>query len=164
MISVSGRSPISSVKVLTLPASARHVTDPQKYAEMMKQEEELERRAQEVREGGPRRIAEQRAIKVHTVFKVGGKVVGIIHRNGWSTFASNGIGGAGSVHDLAARRGLTREGLNDLLADHYTTRLRRMYGTGLQVERYEDAASAPTSGEVEDLMFGRATGRLSRVV
>ena len=41
-----------------------------------------------------RRLAEQRAIKVHTVYKVDGKVVGIVYRNGWTMFASNGAGQA----------------------------------------------------------------------
>jgi len=166
MTAIPGPRPISGMTILTLPASARRVTAPKTYAEMMKREEELVRQGREIREGSAKRIAEQRAIKVHTVYKVDGKVVGIVHRNGWTTFSGSGLGGIAEVHETAGRLGRTGDALNDMLAKHSTARLRSLYGSRLQVESYPDATDAPTSGEVEDLMFGRAKAatRLSRVV
>ena len=70
MTSVSARSHVSAMKVLTLPPGTRRLTDPQTFAEMKKMLEEEQRVAQRIREEGPRRLAEQDAVKVHTVFKV----------------------------------------------------------------------------------------------
>lgn len=74
MTAIPGRRPLSGMNILTLPAGARRLTDPETYAKiLMKREEELVRRSREIREGSAKRIAEQRAIKVHTVYKVDGK-------------------------------------------------------------------------------------------
>lgn len=106
-----------------------------------------------------RQEEKQRAIKVNTYYKVNGKIIAVVQRNGWSTFASNSDGGnAEAIHKLAARRGLSREGLSDLLANHYTASLCGKYGARLEVLHYADAASAPTSGEVFDEMFARQSG------
>lgn len=163
MSAIRSSIPLAGMKVLPLPPLQRR--QPEEAAEMFKRWEEM--RALHDPVESARRIAEQRAIKVHTVFKVDGKVVGIVHRNGWTTFSSNGAGaGIAGVHETAARLGRSGDALNDMLADHSAKGLRSLYGSRLQVERYPDATSAPTSGEVEDLMFGRASGggRLNRFV
>ena len=103
-------------------------------------------------------IAEQRAVKVHTVYQVNGKVVGIHEHEGDTTFASSAAAGA-SVQAKAdgAARGLSGAALNDFVADRITAALESRYGSSLDVETYRNPAEAPTSGEMQDLMFGRTT-------
>lgn len=101
-------------------------------------------------------IAKQRAEPVHTVYKVGGKIIAKHQHNGWTTFAANADGGASTQAKKAgAAQGLTGEALNTFVADAITASLKQKYGAALQVETYRDPATAPSSGAIEDAMFGR---------
>ena len=101
-------------------------------------------------------IAKQRAEPAHTVYKVGGKVIAMHQHNGFTTFGSSADGGASTQAKKAgAAQGLTGEALNTFVADAITAALKQKYGAALQVETYRDPATAPSSGAIEDAMFGR---------
>ena len=101
-------------------------------------------------------IAKQRAEPAHTVYMVGGKVIAMHQHNGFTTFGSSADGGASTQAKKAgAAQGLTGEALNTFVADAITASLKQKYGAALQVETYRDPATAPSSGAIEDAMFGR---------
>lgn len=154
MTTIPGRMPVANFTRITLPDSARIQLDPDKFAEMKRLGEEMRRERSP--EETAQQIAKQRAVKVHTVYRVDGEVIGAHKRNDWTTFASNTVGDVrGNSEQIGLSRGLSGDALQDFVADHITEQLTKKYGDRLTVETYEDAALAPTSGEVNDVMFGR---------
>ncbi|WP_422366596.1 hypothetical protein [Pelagibius sp.] len=119
-------------------------------------------------------IAKQRAVPVHTVYRVNGEVVALHQTNGWSTTknadsSARIVPGQGDADKVGRELGLTGDALNDFVATHMTANLKKKYGAALTVETYPNAATAPSVGEVQDEMFGITShrdtvpGRMSRV-
>lgn len=105
-------------------------------------------------------LAEQRAVKVHTVYRVNGEIVAMHQTNGWTSAASNSnsgirnIPGQGDADAVGRAKGLSGDALNDFVADQIAANLKAKYGSALEVESYDNLSTAPTSGEVRDEMFG----------
>lgn len=93
-------------------------------------------------------LKEQEAVKAHTVFKSGGKIVGVLYQDGSAVYPS---GGAGS--------GVSRGSLGlGAYADTIGAALKKSYGAGVTTERWKDG-DAPTQGQLSDTMF-RSQDRL----
>lgn len=104
-------------------------------------------------------IAKQRAVKVHTVYRVDGKIVAVHQANGWTTSSNSNSGirnipGQGDADEVGRAKGLSGDALNNFVADQITANLKARYGSALEVESYDNPSTAPTSGEVRDKMFG----------
>jgi hypothetical protein len=162
-MSTMGRIPLAGMKPLTLPARARVVLDPDAFAKMKKAADERSRERSP--EETAKQIEKQSIVKVHTLYKVDGKIIGVHERNGWTMFLSSG-GVRGDADKLALKLGLSGDALNDFLADRMAASLKKKYGVRLQVQHYEDPATAPTYGEVEAAIYGKQTtdGRFSQLV
>lgn len=105
------------------------------------------------------KVAQERtdAVKVHTVYRKGDKIIGVQYRNGWTTFASNGD----AAHRFDAERegrakGLKGDALIDYTAKRMAETLKKQYG-GIRVETYA-AGDAPTHKQLSQAMFGAGTG------
>lgn len=152
------------VEVTSIPVSAATLVkadmvdikkdDPERWAKFQEIIEKLTTpMSQAEREA---RIAEQRAMKVHTVYSLGDKIIGMHWFNGWSTFASSGDGQVqGHTESTDGTRVVSGDVFNKLIADQTASALRQKYGAALRIDVYTDASTAPTAGEIQDLMFGR---------
>ncbi|TQV80514.1 hypothetical protein [Denitrobaculum tricleocarpae] len=98
-------------------------------------------------------IAKQKAIEARVVYQVDGKIVAIHYRNQTGLLTSH------SDRDdrlrlmkEAALRGLKREMLDDFMDIRTSHALRRKYGPGLTMTRYE-TGQAPTAGMLHAEIF-----------
>jgi hypothetical protein len=98
----------------------------------------------------------QNAVEAHTVYRVYGKTICVIARNGQTLFDSAEdfrLGGGLKPADQAGELGLTGEQYMEYLSKEIARHLRERYATALQVARY-DAGTAPVMGELREEMFG----------
>ncbi|NIA67155.1 hypothetical protein HBA54_00950 [Pelagibius litoralis] len=175
MTTIQGGIPLASAREITPQLHQLHdlkETDPERW-------ESMQRTLQTLHEGPSAaeraaQLAKQRAVPVHSVYRVNGEIVAI-HQTGGGTTSTNAAGGArnipgqGDAATVGWERGLRGDALNDFVADHITANLKKKYGSALTIETYDNAASAPTTGEMQDEMFGITSqrdtvpGRMSRV-
>jgi hypothetical protein len=92
-------------------------------------------------------LEQQRKIKAHTIYTVGGKVVAMQWANGWSTVQQGGY----AASDMSNVEGADRR------AAHIEKTLRQVYGGQLTVHDFSNDPSAPTMGELEPGIQHRRT-------
>lgn len=98
----------------------------------------------------------QSAVEAHTVYRVNGKPVCVVARNGQALFDSAEdfrAGGGLKPSDEASKLGLTGEQYMEYVARQIARYLRQRYADALQIARY-DAGTAPAMGDVREEMFG----------
>lgn len=100
-------------------------------------------------------LLRSRNSEVHTVFRVGGEIVGSITEGNGGAFSSNADGG----FMMAAKRegeaaGLTGRILTDFVSQEVGDRMARKYGSSLQVERFTPG-TGPTKQEVNEERTGQ---------
>jgi hypothetical protein len=98
----------------------------------------------------------QSAIEAHTVYRVNGKPICVVARNGQTLFDTVDdfrSGGGLKPSDDAGRMGLTGEQYMEYISRQIADHLRRRYASALQVARYEEG-EAPVMGELREEMFG----------
>lgn len=142
-------------------ANARPISAGKPVAPTAAELEEINRRLKSEAEiAADTKIAQERtdAVKVHTVYRKGDKIIGVQYRNGWTSFASNGD----ADHRFDAERegrakGLKGDALTDYMANRMAETLKKQYG-GIRVETYS-ASNAPTHKQISQEMFGAASER-----
>lgn len=94
--------------------------------------------------------------KIHTAFRLNGKLVGTM---GITTgFTQTGISDRGAfvqAQAIASEKGLTGEARADFVARQVGEALKQRYGAALEVITY-DPSDRPTSGELDAEMFGKS--------
>lgn len=95
-------------------------------------------------------LARQDAIKAHTVFTVGGKIVAVQRENGWSLFIQ---GGSVALEATLKDSGLTGEALNKHNAAEIEKALRKVYGGSLEVHSFAGDPAAPTMGQLTPALW-----------
>ncbi len=98
----------------------------------------------------------QSAVEAHTVYRVNGKPVCVMARNGQTLFDTAEdfrSGGGLKPADEASGFGLTGEQYMEVVSRQIARHLKQRYADALQVARYEVGA-APVMGELREEMFG----------
>lgn len=109
-------------------------------------------------------VARQNAVEAHTVYRLGGKILGVQWRDGVTTFTATATddstatdGGASALaKEKAAARGLTGAAANDFIAEEIAAGLQERYGAAVQAETYVSGAG-PTRSELQSEMFGHGS-------
>lgn len=94
-------------------------------------------------------LEKQDAVKVHTVFRSGGKIVATYSPEG-GTYSSSNAAGAGTLRimDEVAKRGLHGKAADDFISTELEKSMKNFYGRSLSVERFKSTAEAPTIGQL----------------
>lgn len=103
----------------------------------------------------------QNAVEAHTVYRVHGKVICVVARNGQTLFDTADdfrFGGGLKPADEAGGLGLTGEQYMEYMAKQIGENLRRRYANALNVARYNEG-TAPVMGELREEMFGITRNR-----
>ena len=103
----------------------------------------------------------QNAVEAHTVYRVHGKAICVVVRNGQTLFDTADdfrSGGGLKPADEAGDLGLTGEQYMEYIAKQIGENLRRRYNTALKVARY-DLGTAPAMGDLREEMFGITRNR-----
>ena len=98
----------------------------------------------------------QNSVEAHTVYRVHGKAICVVARNGQTLFDNADdfrSGGGLKPADEAGVLGLTGEQYMEYIARQIGENLRRRYANALKVARY-DEGTAPAMGELREEMFG----------
>ncbi|MGC2854452.1 hypothetical protein ACM64Y_03175 [Novispirillum sp. DQ9] len=98
-----------------------------------------------------KRLAEQRQIKAHTIFTVGGKIIALQEANGWSMSKDQRLNAMG-VFDKEPEH-LSGRALADHRAKAMEKALRSLYGDSLKVHDFADDPNAPTNGQLEPALW-----------
>ena len=103
-------------------------------------------------------LARQNAVEAHTVYRMGGEILGVQWRDGVTTFTENAADGGASLRakEQARTRGLTGDAANDLIAGEIAAALTERYGLTVQVKSYISGAG-PSRGDLQSEMFGRGS-------
>tara|TARA_R110000737_G_scaffold352955_1_gene401317 strand:+ start:6280 stop:6921 length:642 start_codon:yes stop_codon:yes gene_type:complete len=105
---------------------------------------------------GASQLEWQNAQKIHTAFRLNGKLVGTI---GITTgFTRTGISDRGEytqAQAMATEKGLTGEARADFVTRQVGEALKQRYGAALEVITF-DPSARPTSGELNAEMFGKS--------
>ncbi len=98
----------------------------------------------------------QSAVEAHTVYRVNGKPVCVMARNGQTLFDTAEdfhSGGGLTPANEANSYGLTGEQYMEFVARQIARHLKQRYADALQVAHYE-VGTAPAMGELREEMFG----------
>jgi hypothetical protein len=103
----------------------------------------------------------QNAVEAHTVYRVHGKAICVVARNGQTLFDTADdfrSGGGLKPADEAGSLGLTGEQYMAYVSKQIGENLRRRYANALKVARYDEGA-APAMGDLREEMFGITRNR-----
>lgn len=94
-------------------------------------------------------LEKQDAVKVHTVFRSGGKIVATYSPEG-GTYTSSNAAGARTLRimDEVVSRGLWGKAADDFISTELEKSMKNFYGRSLSVERFKSTAEAPTIGQL----------------
>ena len=98
----------------------------------------------------------QSAVEAHAVYRVDGKPVCVVARNGealFDTVEDFRAGGGQKPSDEASTLGLTGEQYMEYVAREIAQHLKQRYSDALEIAHYETGA-APAVSEVREEMFG----------
>lgn len=94
-------------------------------------------------------LARQDAMKAHTIFTVGGKIIAVQREIGWSLL----LEGASAAQGINWERGGTGEAANKYRAAEIEKALRKVYGSSLEVHSFAGDPAAPTMGQLKPALW-----------